>query len=81
MAGPGILPHTIEDVGPTWLIHLFAICNAGAFLSLGLTHVGPRGACSRSWFHRALDRMRYYLLSIWLALHASVAAHAFGVRP
>ncbi|CAE7264154.1 unnamed protein product [Symbiodinium necroappetens] len=43
-----------KDVGPTWLIHLFAICNAGAFL--------------------------YYLLSIWLALHASVAAHAFGVR-
>ena len=25
--------------------------------------------------------MRYYLLSIWLSMHASVAAHAFGVRP
>lgn len=44
---PGIgLPH--------WLMHLFAMCNAGAFL--------------------------YYLLSIWLSMHASVAAHAFGVR-
>eukprot|EP00913_Durusdinium_trenchii_P029380 g27541.t2 len=43
------------DIGlPLWLIHLFAICNAGAFL--------------------------YYILSIWLAMHASVAAHAFGVR-
>lgn len=43
------------DIGlPHWLMHLFAMCNAGAFL--------------------------YYLLSIWLSMHASVAAHAFGVR-
>lgn len=37
-----------------WLVCLFCLCNAGAFL--------------------------YYLLSMWLAMHASVSAHAFGVR-
>lgn len=41
-------------MAPTWLIGLYAMCNAGAFL--------------------------YYLLSIWLAMHASISAHSFGVR-
>ncbi|CAE8621886.1 unnamed protein product [Polarella glacialis] len=43
-----------DSLCPSWLTHLYTMCNVGAFL--------------------------YYLLSIWLAMHASIAAHAFGVR-
>eukprot|EP00397_Hematodinium_sp_SG-2012_P005569 GEMP01005589.1.p1 GENE.GEMP01005589.1~~GEMP01005589.1.p1 ORF type:complete len:1000 (+),score=209.10 GEMP01005589.1:68-3001(+) len=44
----------LDPKTPDWLLWLYTMCLAGAFM--------------------------YLILSVWLAMHASIAAHSFGVR-
>lgn len=50
-----------------------------------LTEGRPEPGLSPSWLHwlyavSAAGGLLYFMLSVWLAMHASISAHSFGVR-